>query len=58
MATEIKQNEVTLKAKYEPLKELDENRPHKEVSIQFNVSGSTLATWKKDKEKIYLAFHN
>ena len=48
---------MTLKTKYEALKELDKNRSNKEVVIQFNVSGSTLAAWKK-KEKIHQAFQN
>ena len=39
-----KHNEVTLKAKYEGLKELDKNRPNKETAIQFNVPRSTLST--------------
>ena len=33
MATKRKHNEVTLKTKYEELKELDKNRPNKEVAI-------------------------
>ena len=37
MATKRKHNEVTSKTKYEALKELDNNRPNKEVAIQFNV---------------------
>ena len=54
-----KHNEVTLKTKYKALKELDKNRPNKEVAIQFNVHGNTLVTsWKKNKEKIYQAFQN
>ena len=43
LVTQAKYNEVTLKAKYEALKELDKNRPIKEVTIQFDVPGSTLA---------------
>ena len=43
-ATKRKHNEVTLKAKHEALKELDKNRPNKEVVIQFNVPGETLTT--------------
>ena len=33
MATKRKHNEVTLKTKYEELKELDKNRPYKENAI-------------------------
>ena len=33
MAKKRKHNEVTLKTKYEELKELDKNRPNKEVAI-------------------------
>ena len=47
MATKRKHSEVTLKAKYKTLEEIDKNKPNKEVAIQFNVSRSTLATWKK-----------
>ena len=42
---------------YDPLKEFDKNRPNKEVAIQLNHPGSTLATWKK-KEKIYQPIQN
>ena len=58
MVTKRKHNEATLKTKYEALKKLDKNRPKKEVATQFNVPGSTLATWRKNKEKIYQAFQN
>ena len=44
LVTQTKYNEVTLKTKYEALKELDKNRSIKEVTIQFDVPGSTLAT--------------
>ena len=47
IARKRKHNEVTLKAKYEAQKDLDKNRPNKEVAIQFNVPGSTLATWNQ-----------
>ena len=33
IATKRNYNEVTLKTKYEALKELDKNRPNKEVAI-------------------------
>ena len=33
MATKRNHSEVTLKTKYEALKELDKNRPNKEVAI-------------------------
>ena len=52
MATKRKHNEVTLKTKYEVLKELNKNKPKKEVATQFNVPGSKLAAWRKNKEKI------
>ena len=44
MTTKRKYNEVTLKTKYEALKEFDKNRPNKEVAIQFNVPRSALST--------------
>ena len=54
MAIKRKHSEVTLKTKYESLKQLDKNRPNKEVAIQLNVLGHTPATWKKkSKKKIY-----
>ena len=52
-----KHNEENLRTKYEALKEPDQNRPNKEVTIQFNVATSALATWKKN-EKIYQAFQS
>ena len=58
MATKRKHHEVTLKVKYEALKELEKGRPNKGVANQFSIPGSTLATWKKNKEKIFEAFQN
>ena len=56
MATKRNHHEVTLKVKYEAFKELEKGRPNKDVANQFSVPGSTLATWKKNKEKIFEAF--
>ena len=58
MATKRKHHEVTLKVKYEALKELEKGRPNKDVANQFSIPGSTLATWKNNKEKIFEAFQN
>ena len=58
MATKRKHYGVTLKVKYEALKELENGRPNKGVANQFSIPGSTLATWKKNKEKIFEAFQN
>ena len=58
MATKRKNHEVTLKVKYEALKELEKGRPNKGVANQFSIPGSTLATWKNNKEKIFEAFQN
>ena len=58
MATKRKHHEVTLKVKYEALKELEKGRPNKGVAKQFSIPGSTFATWKKNKEKIFEAFQN
>ena len=58
MATKRKHHEVTLKVKYEALKELEKGRPNKGVANQFSIPGSTLATWKKNKEKVFEAFQN
>ena len=49
---------MTLKVKYEALKELEKGRPNKDIAKQFNIPGSTLTTWKKNKEKIFEAFQN
>ena len=58
MATKRKHHKVTLKVKYEALKELEKGRPNKDIAKQFNIPGSTLTTWKKNKEKIFEAFQN
>ena len=58
MATKRKHQEVTLKVKYEALKELKKSRPNKDVANQFSITGSNLATWKKNKEKIFKDFQN
>ena len=58
MATKRKRHEVTSKVKYEALKELEKGRPNKDVANQFSIPGSTLATWKNNKEKIFEAFQN
>ena len=58
MATKRKYHGVNLKVKYEVLKELEKGRPNKDVANQFSIPGSTLATWKKNKEKIFEAFQN
>ena len=57
-ATKRKHREVTLKVKYEALKELEKGRPNKDVAKRFSIPGSTLAIWKKNKEKIFGAFQN
>ena len=58
MATKRKHHEVTLKVKYEALKELEKSRPNKDFANQFSIPDSTLATWKKNKEKIFDDFQN
>ena len=58
MVTKRKRREVNLKVKYEALKELEKGRPNKDVANQFIIPGSTLATWKKNEEKIFEAFQN
>ena len=58
MATKRKHHEVTLKIKYEALKELENGRPNKGVANQFSIPGSTLATWKNKKETIFEAFQD
>ena len=52
MATKGKHHEVTLKVKYEALKELEKGRPNKGVANQFSIPGSNLATWKKNRKNL------
>ena len=58
MATKRKLHEVALKVKCEALKELEKGRRNKGVTNQFGISGSTFATWKKNKEQIFKALQN
>ena len=58
MATERKHHEGTLKVKYEALKELEKGVTNKDVANKFSIPGSTLATWKKKKKKIFETFQN
>ena len=57
MATKRKHHEVTLKVKYEALKELEKGRPNKDVANQFSIPGSILATWKKKSLKLFKIHH-
>ena len=57
MATKRKHHEVTLKVKYEALKELEKGRPNKDVANQFSIPGSTLATWKTTSLKLFKIPH-
>ena len=56
MAKKRKYHEVALKVKYEALQEVEKGRSNKGVGNQFSIPGSTFATWKKSKEKIFEAF--
>ena len=56
MAPKRKHCEVTLKVKYNALKELEKGRLNKDVAEEFKIPSSTLATWKKNKDKIFEAF--
>ena len=58
MTTKRLHHEVNLKVRYEAIKELQKGRPNNGVANQFSIPGSTLATWKKNKEKIFEAFQN
>ena len=58
IATKTKHHEVNLKLKYEAFKELEKGRSNKDVANQFSISSSTIATWKKNKEKFFEAFQN
>ena len=57
MATKRKHREVTLKVKYEVLKELEKGMPNKDVANQFSIPGSTLATWKTKSLKLFKIHH-
>ena len=52
MATKRKHNEVTLKVKYEVLKELKKGKPNKDIANQFSIPSSTLAIWKETKKNL------
>ena len=54
MATERKHKEVTLKVKYDALKELDKGKSNKDAANQFQIPGSTLATWKKINKRFLI----
>ena len=54
--TKRKHTEVTLQIQYQALQELEKGRTCKDVAAKFNVPGSTLSTWKKNKEKIFEVF--
>ena len=58
MVTKRKHHEVTLKVKYEALKELEKGRPNKDVANQSSIPGGTLATWKKNNKNIFEDFQN
>ena len=58
IVTKRKHHEVTLKVKYEALKELEKGRPNKDVANQFSIPGGAVVTWKKNKEKMFEAFQN
>ena len=57
MATKRKHHEVTLKVKYEALKELEKGRPNKDAANQFSIPASTLATWRKKSLKLFKIHH-
>ena len=50
--------QLTLKVKYEALKKLEKGRPNKDVANQSCILGGTLATWNKNKRKIFEDFQN
>ena len=58
MAPKRRHHKVTLKKKYKALKEPEKGRPNKDVANQFSISGNTLATWKKSKEKVLIKASN
>ena len=39
-------------------KKLEKGRPNKGIANQFTIPGSTFATWKKSRAKIFEAFQN
>ena len=40
------------------IKITSKGRPNKDAANQFSIPGKTLATWKKNKEKVFEAFQN
>ena len=58
MATTRKDNEVTLKIKHTPVKELENGASNKDVMKKFNIPGSPLSAWKMNKKKIFDSFEN
>ena len=57
MTTKRKCHEVASKVKYEALKELEKGRPNKDAANQFDILGSTVATWKKKSLKLFKIHH-
>ena len=57
MVTKRKCHEVASKVKYEVLKELEKGRPNKDAANQFDILGSTVATWKKKSLKLFKIHH-
>ena len=47
-----------MKVKYEALKELEKEVPHKDVAARFGVPKNTLSTWKKNKAKIIESYES
>ena len=49
--------EQNLELKYKTLSELEKGKTNKEVAQLFGVPANTLSAWKKNKDKIFQAFH-
>ena len=49
--------EQNLELKYKALSELEKGKTNKEVAQLFGVPANTLSAWKKNKDKIFQAFH-
>ena len=54
----MKHYEVNQKLKYRAFKELKQGTTNKDVANQSSIPGSTLATWKRNKEKLFGDFQN
>ena len=58
VATKRRAENKSYKIKYKALKELEKGTRHKDVVSLFEVLKNTLATWKKNKDKIFQKYNS